>query len=219
VVAATNRELSVEVANGRFRRDLYYRLNVVSLNTVPLSQRPEDVLVLTRHLLHRLAIEGGLPLKTIAPKTLRLLTAYHWPGNVRELFHQLERAVIFSEGESVELDSMPELVAAVGGNVGRNNEEWRDCTCGLSETPPAAPRACAEQLLTPFGEDDSWPSLAEIERDHIHRTLELTCYNQAAAARLLQMNRHSLRRKIEKHGIDFQRRFRGRPTITPLTSR
>ena len=218
VLAATNRELETEVADGRFRRDLYYRLNVVSLNTVSLSQRPEDIPVLAQHVLHRLAIEGGLPLKTIAPATLRLLTAHDWPGNVRELYHQLERAVIFSDGESVEPDSMPELAAAAQGEVRGENDKCSGRTSGLSETSGAIPKVSAERPAGSTGEDDPWPSMAEIERDHIRRTLERARFNQAAAARLLRMNRHALRRKIEKYRLDFPHRLPGRPTVTQSAS-
>jgi len=218
VLAAANRELCTEVDEGRFRPDLYYRLNIVSLNTVSLSDRPEDIPLLARHLLHRLAIEGGLPLKTIAPATLRLLTAHHWPGNVRELYHQLERAVIFSDGESVEPGSMPELVAAAGGEVRGENEKCVGPTSGLFKKTNAMLTVSAAGPRNPSGQDDPWPSMAEIERDHIHRTLERALFNQAAAARLLRMNRHALRRKIKKYGLDFPHRLRGRPTVLQLVS-
>jgi len=105
VVAATNRDLAEEVSAGRFREDLFYRLNVVSLKTLPLRQRPEDIEVLARHILHTLAIEGGLPLKQLAASATHLLLAHDWPGNVRELRNVVERAMILSRGETLCLDS------------------------------------------------------------------------------------------------------------------
>ena len=119
VIAATNRDLGREVAAGRFREDLFYRLNVVAIQTLPLRERPEDVPVLASRYLAELAARHGMPLCTLAPATLDALRSYAWPGNVRELENVLERAVMFSSGDEIDPDSLTGLMgggaAAIGG--------------------------------------------------------------------------------------------------------
>ena len=180
LIAATNRDLEEEVQAGRFREDLFYRLNVVSLKTLPLRQRPEDIEVLARHILDKLSIEAGLPLKQLAASATRLLLAHDWPGNVRELSNTLERAVIFSDEDLLRAESMPQLVEMVmrGGRM--------DAT----PQPQPAPR-----------EAGAWPTMTEVTRNHLLSTLEHTFNNQSAAARLLGMDRHTLRRKLIAHGL------------------
>jgi DNA-binding NtrC family response regulator len=106
LVAATNRELSQEVRAGRFREDLYYRLNVVHLRVPPLRERREDIPELVAHFLRRFRL-GGRPPKTVAPEALAELCAYPWPGNVRELSNILERMVILSPGELLRPEDVP----------------------------------------------------------------------------------------------------------------
>jgi formate hydrogenlyase transcriptional activator len=103
IVAATNRDLKQEVAAGRFRSDLYYRLNVFPLAVPPLRERPEDILPLATHFLHRFAKKLGKPLTGLATDTVRQLLAYPWPGNVRELEHVLERAAIMARTPTLAL--------------------------------------------------------------------------------------------------------------------
>ena len=96
IVAATNRDLQQEVAAGRFRADLYYRLNVFPLVVPPLRERPEDILPLATHFLPRIGKQLGKPLTGIATATVQQMQRYAWPGNIRELEHVLERAAILS---------------------------------------------------------------------------------------------------------------------------
>jgi transcriptional regulator with PAS, ATPase and Fis domain len=112
VVAATNRDLGREVADRRFREDLFYRLNVVAIQTMPLSDRPEDVPVLAARFLAELAVRHGMPLCTLSSESVDLLQQYSWPGNVRELENVLERAVLFATCDVIE----PELL---GGLIGQ----------------------------------------------------------------------------------------------------
>ena len=97
VIAATNLKLAEAVAAGRFREDLYYRLNVVSIDLPPLRERLEDVPLLVNHFLEKL-VERGLPAKTVARETLSRLVRYDWPGNVRQLEHLIEQAVVTTPG-------------------------------------------------------------------------------------------------------------------------
>ena len=106
-VAATNRDLQQEVAEGRFREDLYYRLNVISLTLPPLRERTEDVEPLARHFVKRFAARMKKELHGIAPDALLCMTRYHWPGNVRELENVIERAVILAQGPVLTSDLLP----------------------------------------------------------------------------------------------------------------
>jgi two-component system NtrC family response regulator len=106
VISATNRNLAEAVAAKRFREDLYYRLNVVSIDLPPLRERLEDVPLLVHHFLEKL-VERGLPAKTVARETLSRLLRYDWPGNVRELEHVIEQSVVTTQGPLIEPDNLP----------------------------------------------------------------------------------------------------------------
>jgi transcriptional regulator with PAS, ATPase and Fis domain len=127
-VAATNKNIVKEVKEGRFREDLYYRLNVVTLKIPPLRERKEDIPILTTTFLDRYAREIGKPLRSINDKAMKLLMEYGWPGNVRELQNIIERAVLLAEGEvlmpshlTVELRNTYTAVVVPGPN-GSNGE-------------------------------------------------------------------------------------------------
>ncbi|MBX3157708.1 MAG: sigma-54-dependent Fis family transcriptional regulator [Deltaproteobacteria bacterium] len=107
VIAATNRNLTEEVAKGRFREDLYYRLNVVAIEMPPLRDRRTDIPALAKFFVDRYAKENGKTIEAIAPETLQVLQAYDWPGNVRELENAIERAVVLSKGTSIEARELP----------------------------------------------------------------------------------------------------------------
>jgi DNA-binding NtrC family response regulator len=106
IIAATNKDLSLEVNAGRFREDLYYRLNVLSVHLPPLRERKEDIPVLLEHCLHRFRLPGQ-PAKLIAPEVVEYFTGYAWPGNIRELANTVERLAILVQGEVIGLDDLP----------------------------------------------------------------------------------------------------------------
>ena len=110
VIAATNRDLEIEVAEGRFREDLFYRLNVIPMHLPPLRERGEDVLVLAEHFLRGFCSDKDRADLTIGPKAKTMLTAYAWPGNVRELENFMERLSILCEGPSVTPADLPEKI-------------------------------------------------------------------------------------------------------------
>jgi len=114
VIAATNRNLREEVARGRFREDLFYRLNVVNIETPPLRERRSDVPAIAKFFLDRYAKDNGKPIETISPQALELLVAYDWPGNVRELENAIERAVVLTNGTELEARQLPASVRPVG---------------------------------------------------------------------------------------------------------
>ena len=107
IVAATNRDLQKLAAEGAFREDLYYRLNVVTITVPPLRERAADIPLLAQHFLEKFAREGGRPVKRLAPEALAVLIAFRWPGNVRELEHAIERAVALSSSETILPDDFP----------------------------------------------------------------------------------------------------------------
>jgi two-component system response regulator HydG len=117
VIAATNRDLEKDVADGRFREDLYFRLNVVTIVVPPLRERLEDVPPLVDHFLKLQAPSGGKP-KKVSPRAMRLVMRYDWPGNVRELENAVQRAVVLSRGETIFPEHLPAKVQAAGGTAG-----------------------------------------------------------------------------------------------------
>jgi DNA-binding NtrC family response regulator len=146
VVAATNRDLGREVSAGRFREDLFYRLNVVTIRTLPLKERPEDIPVLAARYLALLAGRHGLPLCTLSPTAIEVLKRYAWPGNVRELENVLERAVMFSSSEEIEPDALTGIMTApeAAGDASAP-------TAAIHAVGPASQlvRAAAEGIVSP----------------------------------------------------------------------
>jgi DNA-binding NtrC family response regulator len=182
VIAATNRDLSREMAEGRFREDLYYRLHVISLRTTPLKDRPEDIEPLARHFLDKLAVLHGLAPKRLSDAALDRLRRFDWPGNVRQLENVLECATFSTGSELVDADAI--LV-------------------GEGCVPPAVAGGPESALCAAARIAGDWLTIAEVEREHIRRTLERARYNQCEAARLLGVERHQLARKIRKYGLDI----------------
>jgi two-component system response regulator HydG len=173
VVAATHRDLAALVREGKFREDLRYRLDVVSVRLPPLRERREDVALLAGAFLERAA--GSLPkhVTGFAPAAAAALERYGWPGNVRELQHAVERAVILCRGEAVELADLPEPVrAAAGGAEG----------AGIPSP-----------LVLPFG-----TPLEEVERLVIRRTLEQTRGDKNLAAQILGIAARTIYRKLDR---------------------
>jgi len=173
VVAATNKNLKEEVQKGTFREDLYYRLAVVPITIPPLRERPEDVLVLARFFLDHLNRELGRSVKGFTKEAQSALLLYRWPGNVRELRNVVERALLLSSGEEIELAALPHEV--------RFPEPG-----GLSEKGPPATGV--------------W-SLADAERYAIELALARHEGNKTRAAEALGVSRQTLRSKIREYGV------------------
>ncbi len=227
VLAATNRDLATEVNEGRFREDLFYRLNVVAIRTLPLCERPEDVPILAERYLAELASRHGMPMCTLAPEAVTILQSYAWPGNVRELENVLERAVMFSSGEEIDSDSLTGLIASgdddrrPNGNLGHMAMAasrgivsptslpgvFRVEPKVQSSTNPMVPSADSAAAARPPsdaapGSTENWPTLADVERLHLERTLAATLHNKSLAAKILGIDRSVLRRKLQRYGLD-----------------
>ena len=187
VIAATNRELAPEVLAGRFRADLFYRLNVFPIDLPPLRERREDIPVLAEYFMRRIAHKLGKPLERIAPETLARLTAHPWPGNVRDLQNTIERAAILSTGDTLvvdwELGSRHDLPVA---------QRWDGAAATAMPHDSAPSEAPAVQTLE------------ALERSHIIATLRRTqgiIEGPKGAAELLDMRPSTLRHRLKKLGI------------------
>jgi Nif-specific regulatory protein len=176
VIAATNRDLEKDVAEGKFRRDLYFRLHVLEIVVPALRKRPEDIPVLAEYFLRRFVAETGNKISGFTPHAMAELLRYRWPGNVREMKNVIERAVVLTRGEFIDAD---DLVLSALKTAG-------DTETGLGEARHATP---------------SPTSLADVERDHILATLNLTGWNKSRAATILGIERSTLDRKIRRYEL------------------
>jgi DNA-binding NtrC family response regulator len=180
VIAASNRDVEAEVKAGRFREDLYYRLNAVSIVLPPLRERREDIPPLAQAFADRVYSLG--PAVRFSSEALELLQRYSWPGNIRELENAVVRAAAMCDG-LIRVQDLPERI--------RNFQQQ-------------ARRALAAGPIEPQ-EKEEWPSLAEIEGRHVTRVLAHTGGNKQAASRVLGVDRKTLDRMIKRHGISFAR--------------
>jgi two-component system, NtrC family, nitrogen regulation response regulator GlnG len=200
IVAATNQDLQTLVQQRSFREDLYYRLNVVPINLVPLRERQEDVPLLADYFLKKSCAELEIPVKQLDPAALRLLTSYSWPGNVRELENTIKRAIILSADPLLTTDDF----------------------AGLSRGATSEPSAVADDLslerlvdvklrasLTNMDKMESGDVytmvLEQVERPLIRFVLEKSRWNQVRAASILGINRNTLRKKIQELGIELKK--------------
>ena len=197
VVAATNRDLQEEVRAGRFRLDLYYRLNVLAIESLPLKRRVADVEALADHFLEKAAVDSGLPRKRLSAAALALLQSYNWPGNVRELQNMIERAVVFSHDDVLAPTAFPQIVDGDASLSREASESHVGTTAGsVSCGTGANGTNSTEHDILP------WRTLAEMEEKYIRQTLERTSNNRSAAARMLNVDRKLLARKIKKYSIE-----------------
>jgi transcriptional regulator with GAF, ATPase, and Fis domain len=199
IVAATNRDLRQEVAKGTFREDLFYRLSVVTLQTIPLCERTEDIPALSKHFLDELEAQGH-PHHELTAGARELLELYDWPGNVRELKNVLEQAALVAEEYWITSEVLLDILTpAIQGRrlLGSSeaspnlNESWSGAA---TPNPVTLPR---ESRIS----DAQWPTLDAEERRLIVKTLEHTYFNKSAAARLLDISRQALLRKMSRLGI------------------
>ena len=172
VLAATARDLEAEIRAGRFREDLFYRLNVVRLMVPPLRDRREDIPLLADHFLARFRETLGKPVRRISDEALDRLLAYSWPGNVRELENMIERAVILSDGDTIEVDALPVMIESKHVESGHEKVDL-----------------CMKRARHSF------------EAQLIRRALAETDGNRTHAAKLLEISHRALLYKIKDYGI------------------
>ncbi|HEY5894621.1 MAG TPA: sigma 54-interacting transcriptional regulator [Chthoniobacterales bacterium] len=178
VIAATNRDLGAMVREGKFRSDLFYRLNVVPLTIPPLRERAEDIPLLTMFFLEKFARKLGRPVKHVSEETMARLCGYPWPGNIRELQNVIERAVVLSNGPLLRVDE--------------------------SALPGATPHPLARALGLELRTKNSGASLDDVEREHIVSVLTQTRWQiegERGAAKILSLQPSTLRSRMQKLGI------------------
>lgn len=175
LLCATHKDLAAEVSEGRFRQDLFYRINVIELSVPPLRERREDIPLLTAHILARLAARNQMPVPHIGKETMERLASYRFPGNVRELENILERAFTLSEGQVIET----------------NDIHISACPTTAAAQPPS---------LGDIGSLEEY--LDNIERSAITQALEETRWNKTAAAKRLGLTFRSLRYRLKKLGLE-----------------
>jgi Nif-specific regulatory protein len=173
VIAATNRDLEKEVADNRFRRDLYFRLRVVEIIVPALRKRPEDIPELAHHFLLKYIEETGRKIRGFTPEAMHQMQEYRWPGNVRELKNVIERAVVLSRGPSIESEDLM-----------------------LSKLPTAG-----DTVDTTHSRGFEPLSLDDVEKRHIVATLRATGWNKSQTAQILGIERSTLDRKLKRYEI------------------
>lgn len=181
VLAATNKNLIEEAGKGRFREDLFYRLNVVPIRIPPLRERASDIKMLAEYFLREVAGELGRSLKKLSPDALDALMAYSWPGNVRELRNLIERLCILTSGDVIRRDDLPALT------IVREEDARKD----------------------PFGLRTYQEFKDFMEKEYLERKLRENNGNVSRTARQLDMQRSNLYKKLEKYGIDFRKEASG----------
>ena len=173
VIAATNRDLMEQISEGKFRDDLYYRLNVVTIKLPLLNERKEDIPLLAQHFLEIFCSRNNKEIKGFTPQAMDRLLRYDWPGNVRELMNAVERGVVLSRSEYLGEEDMPLIPGAEQGRRDRLPEE------GIPANLP----------------------LEEVEKASILKTLEATGGNKSEAARRLGITRKTLHKKLKSYGV------------------
>jgi DNA-binding NtrC family response regulator len=177
VVAATHRDLQRAVAEGRFREDLYYRLNVVPISMPPLRERSEDIPMLAEHFLRRFCGELGRPAVRLGASALHAMMSYPWPGNVRELRNVIERVVLLEAEDEIRLEHLPPELT--------RRKEAGEGTVSSTPFPPGVVRP-----------------LAEVEMMAIEHALRVCGGNKTRAAQLLGISRQTLRTKLKELALE-----------------
>ena len=172
IIAATNKDLAAYVKSGKFRDDLYYRLNVVPIHIPPLRERKEDIPLLVNHFLHKYNKKAKREVASISKEALKTLLEYEWPGNVRELENTIERAVVLSKSNTLAIDDL----IYHGISVGKST------------------------IFEPS--DGRFKTLDEVEKEYIRQVLTASNNNKSKAAELLGIDRKTLRAKLQKYKID-----------------
>src|SRR5512139_977486 len=188
VIAATHRDLPRLVKSGRFREDLFYRLNVINIPLPPLRERAEDIPLLAHHFLRRYAERLGKRIRTLSPEAMELLCGYRWPGNVRELENAIERAVVLCRGEAVTATDLPPAITGRTAPLVREAPASGDEAVWLTMSYAAA----KEQALRRF------------EKGYVETLMRHCDSNISAAARKAGMDRSNFKRVLRKYRSDVE---------------
>ena len=179
LVAATNADLQKFVQDGKFREDLYYRINVVSINLPPLRERSGDIPLLMEHFLRDLTKRTGRDAQGFSRAARKALFAYHWPGNIRQLRNTIERMLVLDNDGVLDIDGLPPEIAVL----------VKDQLPDVDEEMPSG----ADSLIG--------RSMTEVEKYYIQRALDLTDGNREEASRMLEIGERTLYRKIKEYEL------------------
>jgi DNA-binding NtrC family response regulator len=182
IIAATNIDLRQLVREGRFREDLFYRLNVITIDLPPLRQRREDIPLLVHFFLRKYSEENDRPVRRITPEALRPLMSYSWPGNVRELENVIERAVVLSSGTDITLDLLPDNILGRGSLL---------------------------TLRDPPSDASLFEIVDDVQKRIISDMLEKCNWNQTEAAERFKVPLSTLNQKIRRLNIEIKKKTRG----------
>ena len=191
VLAATNVDLQQRIAEGTFRRDLFYRLNVIPIHMPPLRERDDDIVLLTHHVLQKLALRMGRAAKRMAPQAMHALRGYSWPGNVRELEHAVEHAFVLAQGERIEVGDLPRM--AQGAKLGDEAPSSRRASDG--EPSPASARL--DLFALPYAEAKR-RAMDAFDDGYVREVLHRAAGNLSAAARHAGLDRSNFRRIVKR---------------------
>ena len=196
VIAATNRDLNDAIREGKFRSDLYYRLNVVPMQVPALRERSDDIPLLTTFFMQRFAKKFNKPVNRVSEETMQRLSRYAWPGNIRELQNIIERAVVLSQGSTlalnVDFDSVPGSRRREEADASRITHHASRNVKDLKSVEPSPPS------------EQSPAALEDVERRHIESVLKQTNWmieGERGAAKILSLNPSTLRSRMQKLGI------------------
>jgi DNA-binding NtrC family response regulator len=200
LIAATNKDLEREIAEGRFREDLYYRLKVVTLRIPPLRERKDDIPLIAEHYLRQFCKEHGREPKRLSAGAIEAIRGYRWPGNVRELKNAMESVVVFHRGELIEAHDLP---SDLRGELGIAAPPTAEVGEGVTEAEePAEVRALVSAAVAGAvagGSSAAATTMADIEREAILAALDRTGGRRAEAARLLDIGLRTLQRKLKEY--------------------
>jgi two-component system response regulator PilR (NtrC family) len=182
VIAATNKNFEKEIAEGRFREDLYYRLSVIPLQLPSLRERRDDIPLLARHFLEGFRRTMEKPIEGISPEAMRKLESYDWPGNVRELENTMERAVALESTNEISMRALPDRIAGYANTPGMNTSAGSDAAF-------------------PEGGVDFEKEIADTERRYLKAALEKSGGVRTRASELLKISYRSFRHYAKKHGL------------------
>ncbi|MCP1334846.1 sigma-54-dependent transcriptional regulator [Futiania mangrovi] len=198
IISATNRDLAQLVAEGKFREDLYYRLNVFPLTIPPLRERAEDIPDLIEHFISRFAVEEGKKVRGITPEAMEMLTAFRWPGNVRQLENAVFRAVVLSESTMLGVDDFPQIASAQRTSVPSGAAE-------LSGDGPVAERVVTvrpSDTVMAVDNEGHVRQLDQVEADMIDYAIRRYGGHMSEVARRLGIGRSTLYRKVRDYGLE-----------------
>jgi two-component system response regulator AtoC len=173
IVCATSRDLEADVGEGRFRGDLYYRINVIRIQLPPLKARGNDVLLIAQHFIERFAGQSNKPIIGLAAPAAERLLAYAWPGNVRELMNCMERAVALTHVDHITVDDLPEKIRSYRSS----------------------------QFVLPTDNPTELRSMEEVEKQYVLNVMQALSGNKTLAAKILGFDRKTLYRKLESYGV------------------